>query len=284
MFVVLRDLSVPPGASGRFLAAGLKEWAEGAPEVRVYRGPDAPAEVLPARWLEEVPCQGILEGPDGFWECEGEGECEVEGEWQGEPASLGEATKKSYKKSSFKKKAPRKKKAFKKKAQDRPRPSLPELTQAMWALVFPEAFQPPPPGTRARYQPSEDAPGWIHGMDLDPRTFFDMEEVWTLTREVVNDPGWEEMVQGCREGLDIAMFPIALVADAGGNQALKIARFFKIPESIFKKSRDPEEDVIGPFALELSEAIEQLKPPGFPGRFEFGYTDASEYGLIYVDC
>src|SRR3990172_5431321 len=150
MFVVLRDLSVPPGASGRFLAAGLKEWAEGAPEVRVYRGPDAPAEVLPARRLEEVPCQGILEGPDGFWECHGEGEWEG----QGEPASLGEAKKRSYKKSSFKKKAPRKKKAFKKKAQDRPRPSLPELTQAMWAMVFHEAFQRPPPGTRPQYEPA----------------------------------------------------------------------------------------------------------------------------------
>jgi hypothetical protein len=279
MIVVLRDLSVGLGRRGGFLAADPQEWDAGRPDVQAYRGPDAPAELLPAHLLEEVPCRRLLEGPDGFWECDPE-----------EPerySGLGEAssrTRKSYKKSSFKKKAPHKKKAFKKKAADLPRPSLPELTQAMWALIYPEAFQPLPPGTRLRYQPSEDAPPWIHGMDLDPKSFFDMEEVWTLTRETVRDPGWEEMVSDCREGGDLAMFPIALVADAGGNQALKIARFFKIPESVFKKSRDPDEDVIGPFAMELSEAIEQLKPPGFPGRFDFGYTDASEYGLIYVEC
>jgi len=292
--VVLRDLRLPDRAPGAFLVASLDEWDSAPGPVQAWRGPDMDSEWTPPEILAPVQVPSLEEDRDGFWI---PGAPHHASDLPPIPASLGVAKVyrgKVLKKGGRTRKTDKKKrkKEFRKKEVSR-KMSVPEATQLMWAMVFPEAFQPPPsaPPEKREFEASSDAPDWVRKMDINPRRFFpDLDEIFQyLRREILSDPGWKEMVKDCRQGYDMAVHYLILVADGGADHEVEAARFFGIPKMRIEMARedpsgDPMEEVIQPFADEVAWQISRLAPDDFDGQFAFGFNDANQYGLLYAEC
>ena len=295
--IVLRDLRLPDRAPGAFLVASLDEWRSAPDPVEAWRGPGGDSEWIPAELLAAVHLPSLEEDEGGFWTPG----LPAPGFFPGPapvPASLGAA--KVYRGKVLKKGKGRsrpdkkkRKREFRKKEVSR-KMSVPEATQLMWAMVFPQAFQPEPaaPPEKREFEASSDAPDWVRKMDLNPRRFFpDLDDLYKyLKKEILSDPGWKEMVEDCRAGLDLAAHYLVLVADGGSDQEVEAANFFGIPMMRLEKAAEedpqesPMETVIQPFADEVAWQITRLQPDDFEGEFSFYFNDANQYGLLYSEC
>lgn len=162
------------------------------------------------------------------------------------------------------------------------------LLPQLWRYMYPGAFETLPDAPMPDQMLWEDAPRHLKGLEYDPRTFFNLDELYEFVRrEVIHDPDWKEWAANCL-GWGDAVYGLVEIAGGGVEQPEIISEFFRFPpEALEFYERDPDgfwDGWIFPYSEMLSDVINQMSPNDLLGGFGIGWDDGGSFGLIYSEC